>query len=118
MKDDGSATHGMERIKLEDARATPTMDKPTPDDMEVDVKQENGSRSASVSGGEAQPKAPRKGSQRTQAQQALLFDNLPDMTKESCENFQVITDCLYGSKNMGATDNDTFDCDCREEMGK
>ncbi|KAL3953684.1 hypothetical protein ACCO45_011640 [Purpureocillium lilacinum] len=37
------------------------------------------------------------------------------MTSDSCQTFQVISDCLYGSKNLGSTDNDALDCDCRED---
>lgn len=79
--------------------------------MEVEVKHEDGSRSASPAQAEAKP--PRKASPH----EPTLFGDLPDATSEACSNFQVITDCLYGSKNMGSTDNDAFDCDCREELG-
>ena len=44
-----------------------------------------------------------------------VFDDFPDVTAESCSHFQVIPDCLYGSKHLGSTDNDSFDCDCRDE---
>lgn len=47
-----------------------------------------------------------------------LFDHLPDATKESTAAFQVITDCLYGSKNMGASQHDALDCDCAAEWRK
>ncbi|KAF4123173.1 [histone H3]-dimethyl-L-lysine36 N-methyltransferase [Geosmithia morbida] len=57
-----------------------------------------------------------KSSQKTEQQQPpTLYDDLPDSTEDSCKTFQVITDCIYGSKNLGSTDNDAFDCDCREE---
>ncbi|KIH88318.1 histone-lysine N-methyltransferase SETD2 [Sporothrix brasiliensis 5110] len=46
----------------------------------------------------------------------MLFDQLPDATAEATSKFQVIEDCLYGSKNMGSSDNDAFDCDCAEEL--
>lgn len=45
-----------------------------------------------------------------------LFDQLPDATTEATSQFQVIANCLYGSKNMGSSDNDAFDCDCAEEL--
>ncbi len=44
-----------------------------------------------------------------------LFDHVPDATVEATSQFQVITECLYGSKHMGSSDNDAFDCDCAEE---
>ncbi|KAL1894708.1 histone methyltransferase set2 [Sporothrix stenoceras] len=45
-----------------------------------------------------------------------LFDQLPNATAEATSQFQVIADCLYGSKNMGSSDHDAFDCDCAEEI--
>ncbi|OAA54113.1 set and ww domain containing protein [Niveomyces insectorum RCEF 264] len=45
----------------------------------------------------------------------VLFDHLPDATQEATSQFQVIGDCLYGSKNMGSSDHDAFECDCAEE---
>jgi histone-lysine N-methyltransferase SETD2 len=47
----------------------------------------------------------------------VLYDDLPDMTGEAVKTFQVISDCLYGTKNIGATENDALDCDCRDEWG-
>jgi histone-lysine N-methyltransferase SETD2 len=44
-----------------------------------------------------------------------LYDDLPDATEESCSTFQVIPECLYGSKHMGSTDVDPLDCDCQEQ---
>ncbi|KAF5027887.1 hypothetical protein F66182_28 [Fusarium sp. NRRL 66182] len=62
------------------------------------------------------PKLSRKASQKLAAsREPVLFDHLPDMTTESCDFFQLIPDCLYGSKHLGSTDNDALDCECREE---
>jgi histone-lysine N-methyltransferase SETD2 len=47
-----------------------------------------------------------------------LFDHLPDATADACKIFQVINDCLYGSRNMGSSDHDALDCDCAEEWRK
>jgi hypothetical protein len=47
-----------------------------------------------------------------------LFDHLPDATEDACSTFQVINDCLYGSRNMGSSDHDALDCDCAEEWRK
>ncbi|CAK7213220.1 histone methyltransferase set2 [Sporothrix curviconia] len=46
----------------------------------------------------------------------ILFDHLPDATAEATSKFQVISDCLYGSKNMGLSDLESLDCDCAEEL--
>ncbi|CAK7199097.1 histone methyltransferase set2 [Sporothrix eucalyptigena] len=45
----------------------------------------------------------------------ILYDHLPDATAEATSKFQVIPDCLYGSKNMGLSDLESLDCDCAEE---
>ncbi|KAJ4264908.1 histone methyltransferase set2 [Fusarium torreyae] len=61
-------------------------------------------------------KLSRKASQKlATSREPVLFDHLPDMTAESCNYFQIIPDCLYGSKHLGSTDNDALDCECREE---
>lgn len=60
-------------------------------------------------------KLPRKASQKPAGMAVKLFDQLPDATEEACTHFQVINDCLYGSKHMGSTDIDALDCDCNEE---
>ncbi|CAK7214102.1 histone methyltransferase set2 [Sporothrix bragantina] len=46
----------------------------------------------------------------------ILYDHLPDATAEATSKFQVIPDCLYGSKNMGLSDLESLDCDCAEEL--
>lgn len=62
------------------------------------------------------PKMSRKSSSKMAARSPpQLFNHLPDATAEACSTFQVITDCLYGSKNMGSSDHDAFDCDCAED---
>lgn len=80
----------------------------SPDDRKA------GSDSASTPDGLQPPKISRKPSQKLPRPGALLTD-LPDVTTESCEHFQVIPDCLYGSKSLGSTDHDSLDCDCSEE---
>ncbi|SPQ22862.1 2a0e0242-d3d5-4e16-b5f8-3b32135e54fb [Thermothielavioides terrestris] len=61
------------------------------------------------------PKLSRKASQRMPSSPPPLFDHLPDATQEACSTFQVINDCLYGSRNMGSSDHDALDCDCAED---
>ncbi|TDZ36383.1 Histone-lysine N-methyltransferase, H3 lysine-36 specific [Colletotrichum spinosum] len=120
----------MEEVKIEDGLA------PNGVKVERDAsrassqnKSNRGSRAASLSPGtenandegfstpstNSRPKLSRKASQKPVKREAPLFDDLPDVTAESCSTFQVIPDCLYGSKHMGSTDNDALDCDCRAE---
>lgn len=60
------------------------------------------------------PRSSRKNSQMP-PREVASYSQLADVTDESCTHFQVIPDCLYGSKHLGSTDNDSLDCDCREE---
>ncbi|KAI2615470.1 hypothetical protein GGR54DRAFT_290807 [Hypoxylon sp. NC1633] len=61
------------------------------------------------------PKLTRKAPHKNAIRHAQLFNHLPDVTAESCNHFQLISDCLYGSKSLGSTDHDALDCDCNEE---
>ncbi|KAI1410143.1 hypothetical protein F5Y13DRAFT_77543 [Hypoxylon sp. FL1857] len=61
------------------------------------------------------PKLTRKSSHKVAVQPVQLYNDLPDVTSESCSHFQLIPDCLYGSKSLGSTDHDALDCDCSEE---
>lgn len=63
------------------------------------------------------PRSSRKPSQQA-PKEPVLYSHLADMTDDSCSHFQVIPDCLYGSKHLGSTDNDSLDCDCRDEWRK
>ncbi|SPJ75930.1 related to histone-lysine N-methyltransferase [Fusarium torulosum] len=74
------------------------------------------SESADTPSSNRPSKLSRKASQKLAAsREPVLFGHLPDMTAESCNFFQLIPDCLYGSKHLGSTDNDSLDCECREE---
>ena len=64
------------------------------------------------------PKLSRKSSQKMSRSPPPLFDHLPDATQDACSTFQVINDCLYGSRNMGSSDHDALDCDCAEDWRK
>jgi [histone H3]-lysine36 N-trimethyltransferase len=66
----------------------------------------------------AMPKLPRKATQKVAGASPVLFESLADVTEEACKTFQVINDCLYGSRNMGASEHDALDCDCAEEWRK
>lgn len=130
MEDEALATMKMEEVKLEDGLA------PNGVKMERETsrssshnKSNHGSRAVSMSpGGEntndegastpgtnSRPKLSRKASQKPVKRETVLFSDLPDVREEACNTFQVIPDCLYGSKHMGSTDHDALDCDCRSE---
>lgn len=63
------------------------------------------------------PKLARSSSQKIWTRPAPLFDDYPDKTAEARAIFEVIPNCIYGSKHMGSTEHG-MDCDCNEEWGK
>jgi [histone H3]-lysine36 N-trimethyltransferase len=65
-----------------------------------------------------QPKLSRKSSQKVFLHPPILYDNLPDSTSEAITKFQVIRDCIYGSKYMGSSEHDALGCDCSEEWSE
>ncbi|KAF3769882.1 hypothetical protein M406DRAFT_343898 [Cryphonectria parasitica EP155] len=81
--------------------------------MSPGVKAEN--ESTSTPDTEPAPKSKKSSSNKVRSRTPPLFDHLPDATEESTKAFQVIYDCLYGSKNMGASQHDALDCDCSAE---
>lgn len=141
MKDDENATVRMQKIKLEDGinGAAPAHHADTTTGAVTDATKAiklDGSTSPSTEGGKSRtdgngngsgngtpnssrPRLSRKSSQKaTPTREPPLFDSFPNMTPDACKSFQVIPDCLYGSKHLGSTENDAFDCDCREEWRK
>lgn len=61
----------------------------------------------------------RKPTQKTPVPIAALFLDLPDVLDEAVSVFQVIKECIYGSKYMGSSgDHDALDCDCTEQWSK
>lgn len=132
MEQDEVATKGMGRIKLEDSRGDVADAQDIDVQLMADIKAEESSRSPSAtqdgvtsrgdsvgtpnSGKASKPS--RKPSSKAPTRNAATYDHLPSATAEACQSFQVISDCLYGSKNLGSTDNDSFDCECREEWRK
>ncbi|OAA71287.1 histone H3 lysine 36 (K36) methyltransferase [Cordyceps fumosorosea ARSEF 2679] len=133
MKDDENATARMQKVKLEDgingdAASQQADSAATAVADATRLVRLEGSPSPSTEGGKSRtdgnatpnstsrPRLSRKSSRKaTPTREPTLFDSLPNMTAEACSSFQVITDCLYGSKHLGSTENDAFDCDCREE---
>ncbi|RFU71817.1 histone-lysine n-methyltransferase, h3 lysine-36 specific, partial [Trichoderma arundinaceum] len=130
MEDDENTTSRMEKVKLEDAvengahsdtaarasTSTPKLrnsEAPSPASVDGTKSQ---SDSVGTPSSTAKPaRSSRKSSQKPTARETPLYTHLPDVTAESCTTFQVIPDCLYGSKHLGSTDSDALDCDCREE---
>ncbi|KAG9232520.1 hypothetical protein BJ875DRAFT_466520 [Amylocarpus encephaloides] len=61
------------------------------------------------------PKRSRRSTQKAVSRPRSLFNDMEDVTEEASSVFQVIKDCIYGSRYMGSTEHDTLDCDCSEE---
>ncbi|KAG6027253.1 histone methyltransferase set2 [Claviceps citrina] len=125
MRDDEHTASRMSRIRLEDGASNGT-----PEAMDIAAYTPStakaGGSPASVNGvkpesegfntpASGKPRLSRKSSQKTAEPEYQLFDHLPNATEDSCKGFQVIRDCLYGSKHLGSTDNDALDCDCAED---
>jgi histone-lysine N-methyltransferase SETD2 len=64
------------------------------------------------------PKLLRTSSQKVVARSPQLFSHMEDSTNEALSVFQVIKDCIYGSKYMGYSEHDALDCDCSEEWSE
>lgn len=60
-------------------------------------------------------KLSRKATQKFTPREPPLFRDYEDSTEEATSKFQVIRDCIYGSKYMGSADHDALGCDCSEE---
>lgn len=135
MEDDEYATSKMEGIRLEDgptngvhhgsgSPAAISKLESRGDEAQSPALSHDGSKSRSGSAetpnSQKPPKLSRKASQKNEqpSREPVIYRDLPDVTEDSCKTFQVIPDCLYGSKHLGATDNDAFDCDCNPEWRK
>jgi [histone H3]-lysine36 N-trimethyltransferase len=64
------------------------------------------------------PKLSRKSSQKVMSHPPPLFDHLPNATTEAVSTFQVIRDCIYGSKYMSSSEHDALGCDCSEDWSE
>ncbi|KAK0722500.1 methyltransferase-like protein [Lasiosphaeria miniovina] len=78
-----------------------------------DAKSASGSASTPENG--TAPKLSRKSSQKTIRTLPPLYGNLPDVTNDACATFQVIPDCIWGTRHMGSSEHDALDCDCAED---
>ncbi|KAI0194959.1 hypothetical protein F4808DRAFT_333013 [Astrocystis sublimbata] len=130
MEEDGHIEDGLESLKVDTTlvSAPATIMEKEGDSMASTPNGSKGARSESLSPNERKtcsdsastpdgiqpPKLSRKASQKVPLPVTTLTD-LPDVTGESCQHFQVIPDCLYGHKSLGSTDHDSLDCDCSEE---
>lgn len=93
--------------------------------MEADSDENMGDLKTSSIGGDITlkqepgkpPKLARSSSQKVIARPPQLFSHLPDSVNEARQTFEVINDCIYGSKYMGHTEH-AMECDCSEEWGK
>lgn len=131
MEDDEYTTTKMGEVKIEEGGANGAPPKhersasiPTPNDShhgspspalsQDGLKSRSGS--AETPSSTKASSLSRKASQKLAAKrEPTLFAHLPDVTAESRTAFQLIPDCLYGSKHLGSTDTDALDCECREE---
>ncbi|KAK2589604.1 histone methyltransferase set2, partial [Conoideocrella luteorostrata] len=97
----------MSRIKLEDGNAnglpeamdttesppmSGTKEGASPESING-IKSESEGLNTPASG---KPRLSRRSSQKAPEPEARLFNNLPNVSEESCKVFQVIRDCLYG----------------------
>jgi hypothetical protein len=89
----------------------------TPESEDGEEESITGDITVLVAPGEAL-KLSRKPSQKVISRPAALFDHLPDVTIEATDVFQIIKDCIYGSKYMGYSEHDALDCDCSEEWSE
>ena len=62
------------------------------------------------------PKLSRTASQKVPTKAASLYLDYPDKTDEATSSFQVISDCIYAAKYLGATEH-ALECDCAEDWG-
>lgn len=134
MEEEGRSVEGPIAVKMErpslsnglalkkerrSASTSPNQSKPASpsSSMSPGIKAEN--ESASTPDTEPAPKLSKKASTtKARPRPPPLFDHLPDATEESTRGFQVISDCLYGSKHMGSSQHDALDCDCSAEWRK
>lgn len=91
-------------------------------DSDEDEEVIGGDITLTVEPGKA-PKLSRKSIQKFAARLPPLYNDLPDSTEDSLAVFQIIPECLYGSKSMGKSkmsddDDGPIDCDCSEHRSK
>ena len=90
---------------------------PRSQDEEEEEEIIGGDITVTVEPGKA-PKLSRKSSQKVISRPPILYDDMPDSTEEASTGFQIIKDCIYGSKHMGSSEHDALDCDCSEQWSE
>ncbi|KAI6380413.1 hypothetical protein MCOR25_001608 [Pyricularia grisea] len=61
------------------------------------------------------PKSTRKNPQQLPMRTSKLFGHLADVTEEASRGFAILSDCVYASKALGNSGQETLDCDCEED---
>ncbi|RYP18374.1 hypothetical protein DL765_003986 [Monosporascus sp. GIB2] len=117
--DNNSAVASQITVKEENAESTSTTPNrsskgPNSRSLSPD-NHKSQSDSASTPEAVPRPKMSRKASQKAAPRPVTLFSDLPDVTSESKDHFEVIENCMYGSKTLGSSKQDALDCDCSEE---
>lgn len=73
------------------------------------------SNKASPRGNSPDTKPTRKIQQQPTMRTSRLFDHLSDATEEASRGFALLSDCVYASKALGNSGQETLDCDCEED---
>lgn len=60
-------------------------------------------------------KSTRKNPQQLPMRTSKLFSHLADVTEEASRGFAILSDCVYASKALGNSGQETLDCDCEED---
>ncbi|EHL01139.1 putative Histone-lysine N-methyltransferase, H3 lysine-36 specific [Glarea lozoyensis 74030] len=61
------------------------------------------------------PKTSRKSAPKVASRPPILYNDLEDVVEEAVTKFDLLQQCRYGSKKLGASNSDPWDCDCPEE---
>jgi hypothetical protein len=63
-------------------------------------------------------KTSRKSAPKVVSRPPILYNDLEDMVEEAVTKFDLLQQCRYGSKKLGASNSDPWDCDCPEEWSR
>jgi len=133
MEDEERSAEGVAGLKLEDvpdhngavakemksSTSTPKGSKPNSRASSVSPDAAKAASDSSSPSDEAPVSKPsRKTPNKVVREPPALFSHFPDVRDEAAKTYQVINDCLYGSRNMGSTEHDALDCDCNEDWRK
>ena len=113
---DFPASHNPDATPIHNGETHPNGDIRNGSRRSTSSPNENASRTNDGSDDSTPHRLSRKSSRKPARREAPLFNDVSDVTEEASSTFQIIDDCLYGSKNMAAAGNDAFDCDCSPEV--